>query len=109
MAFNERGEWYLPDPIENYINQVLRAIQEPGSAVHLWTDTYRRQLHNEAAKFWLEHEGLPLTPENLDFARQKIEDNIKDEHHLAIAEAHEKVPLPAQMVSHIPLYKRVGD
>lgn len=108
MAFNERGEWYLPDPIENYANAVLKSMQEPGSGSYLWTDEYRRQLHNEAAKFLLERDGLPLTSENLNFARHRVTEEIRIGYHPIIEQAHSTISLPAQ-ISQTPLYKRVGD
>ncbi len=79
MPFNDRGE-YVKDmnPVEVYRIHVIKSACMPGSGGFMWSSEYRNRLHNEAARFILEQEGISPTPENFTLARKRLAREVED-------------------------------
>ncbi|MDO8638819.1 MAG: hypothetical protein Q7R43_04545 [Candidatus Daviesbacteria bacterium] len=73
MPFNERGEWKNTNPIDTYISFVTKSETQPGSGGILWNSDYRKELHDQAARYYMELHKLPDDMQNFESARKMIE------------------------------------
>lgn len=80
MPFNEEGKWVTPNPIEAYLSLVKKSQEQPGLGGSFWTSDYRRKLHDEAARYHMELNGIPYSEEAFQEARRIIEE-MSEEYH----------------------------
>lgn len=79
MPFVE-GEWINLNPYEEYKSKVIRSLLEPGSGGLVWNSVYRQKLHDDAAVYLLQRDGLSVTRESIQRARTTVERLVAEEY-----------------------------
>lgn len=108
MPFNKEGEWVNLDPLETYRDFVKKAEVNRGGGGAAWTAEARNRLHDEATRFVMERDGIPLTEEAFYNTREEIGRVLETNYDHAERSGFIKRGLLPQDPGHKP-YKHPGD